>query len=99
MTAAWMKSASAVVAMRLHAAVFAYSLGVPTIIAPYHEKCVEWSETIGQPSELTLGMSSWEEPELSMALRVALGPDPPCPQLPLTTARQRALRNWSRFGD
>lgn len=99
LTAAWMKSAAAVVAMRLHAAVFAYSLGVPTIIAPYHEKCVEWSKTIGQPPELTLGIDSWAESELSAALRMALRSDSPRPRLPLSTARRRALSNWSRPGD
>jgi len=37
------------IAMRLHAAVFAYSQDVPCLLIPYQNKCFEWAETIGVP--------------------------------------------------
>jgi polysaccharide pyruvyl transferase WcaK-like protein len=86
--------ARAVLAMRLHAAVFAYCLGVPALIASYHEKCDEWAHTVGIAPELLIDCEAVDEELLATGLARALSDDPPAPTLPVAEAVARAARNW-----
>ncbi|NTW80790.1 MAG: polysaccharide pyruvyl transferase family protein, partial [Geobacteraceae bacterium] len=40
------KKMRCLIGMRLHSIVFAYSLNVPLLMLPYHEKCIEFSKMI-----------------------------------------------------
>ena len=79
----------AVVAMRLHAAIFAYAAGVPFFISPYARKCVDFAHEVGLPEERLFPI---EGPELRQADTIvrALSEDTEPPGLPLGTARERA---------
>jgi polysaccharide pyruvyl transferase WcaK-like protein len=96
-TGALLRGATAVVAMRLHAAVFAYAHGRPTVILPYHEKCLEWAAMIRQPEELTLRIGEWGPADVHRAIARAVAPAPPRPLLPAPEARRQALRNWTWY--
>jgi len=48
----------AIIAERLHAAVYAYTLGIPFAVVPYHAKCKAFARDIGLPDALLL------EPEM-----------------------------------
>jgi polysaccharide pyruvyl transferase WcaK-like protein len=90
-----MRDASGVLAMRLHAAIFAYAHGRPTVILPYHEKCLEWAEMIQQPEEMTLRIGEWSAADVHGAIARALSPSPPGPRLSLHEASRKALGNWT----
>lgn len=94
-TAASLREADAVLAMRLHAAVFAYAHGRPTVVLPYHEKSLEWAEMIQQPEALTLRIREWSVADVHGAIARALSPTPPRPLLDLHEANRKALRNWT----
>lgn len=38
-----------VISERLHAAIYAYALGIPFAVVPYHSKCVAFAEDVGVP--------------------------------------------------
>src|SRR6185295_4009802 len=42
-------SCDAVLAMRLHAGIFAYASGVPFALIDYHPKCREFADSVGLP--------------------------------------------------
>ena len=84
-----------VLAMRLHAAVFAYCAHTPCAILSYHEKCRAWADLTGHPAELVCDAAHPQAPELQAALQTLLSGQSPCPQLPVADAVGRALLNWT----
>jgi polysaccharide pyruvyl transferase WcaK-like protein len=90
-----LETSSAVLAMRLHAGVFAYALERPFALIRYHEKSGGWGRAIGLPPCLSIDMHDVDSAGLERMLETALSASPPRPTLPVTQAIDRALRNWT----
>jgi polysaccharide pyruvyl transferase WcaK-like protein len=94
-TARTLGAASAVLAMRLHAAVFAYALDRPCAVIRYHEKSAEWCREIGLSPSLSVDRSDASAGVFERMLDAVLATSPPRPQLSLESALARSLRNWT----
>ncbi len=84
-----------IVAMRLHAAVFAFCAQTPCLMLAYHEKCRGWARMTGLPDDLVLDATDVDPEAFLDGLRRLGAPHPPLPTLPRETAIARALRNWT----
>jgi polysaccharide pyruvyl transferase WcaK-like protein len=84
----------AIVAMRLHAAVFGYLTSTPTVMLSYHPKCIGWAEQIGLPRELTFDSNDFEPAALAAMIATAAGGRMPLAALPPAAAERSALKNW-----
>jgi polysaccharide pyruvyl transferase WcaK-like protein len=82
---------SAMIAMRLHAAVFAYMCGVPCIAVPYHPKCRTWGQTIGSARHLDPYSQSVEDGVSTIRELLLRGTEG---LLPVEVARARSQANW-----
>jgi polysaccharide pyruvyl transferase WcaK-like protein len=82
------------IAMRLHAAVFAYTSGVPCLILPYQNKNQEWAEQIGLPKDDLLDFVSGDAQAYTERLQVLLASGCVNAALPLDDAIRAARRNW-----
>jgi polysaccharide pyruvyl transferase WcaK-like protein len=82
-------------AMRLHAAVFAFCNSVPNVMLCYHEKCLEWGRMIGAPKEQTLDASHLNTKELAGQIEAILKPDVIYPAMKPIEAVERAMLNWT----
>lgn len=93
--ATWRRIAelSGIVAMRLHAGIFAYGSQTPTLLLPYEEKCREWASMIGQPADFVQSVEQVTTVVLERLLTEA-----PQAALPLTSARAAAARNFEAIG-
>ncbi|MEO8692718.1 MAG: polysaccharide pyruvyl transferase family protein [Acidimicrobiales bacterium] len=90
-------SCDAVLAMRLHAGVFAYATGVPFAIIDYHPKCADFAESVGLTPELVFagdGSDLVDQAERIASLLSNGGP----PLLSLDTARYMALEGFDLLG-
>jgi polysaccharide pyruvyl transferase WcaK-like protein len=85
------------VAMRLHAAVFAYLARTPALILSYHEKCRGWAEMIGAPAETIFDADRFDAAALAGGVSQLLTA-PARPALPLAEAGRRSRRNWEWNG-
>jgi polysaccharide pyruvyl transferase WcaK-like protein len=86
------------IAMRLHAAVFAYASGVPCLFLPYQDKCLEWADMIGLPEvDLLDHVHGSFEAYAERLLLLASGGDNAT--LPRGDALRAALRNWEALTD
>ena len=83
------------IAMRMHAAVFAFCSRTPFVLLAYHEKCREFGNMIGFPSELTFDASHLEVDAITRGIELILDGNGPLSLLPVETATENALRNWS----
>lgn len=81
----------AMVAMRLHAAVFAHGNAVPTFIVPYEEKNLEWGDMSGHPESMIGTLSD----AVDYGLPLLLGEAPPMPTLTPEESVERALANFA----
>lgn len=84
----------ALVAMRLHAAVFGYMVQIPTIILSYHPKCRGWAQEIGMPAELFFDSNDFDVEKLADALNKAIARNVSMPALPIVEAEKLAMKNW-----
>jgi polysaccharide pyruvyl transferase WcaK-like protein len=80
----------AVLAMRLHAGIFAYASRVPFAMIDYHPKCREFGESIGLPSKFIFSGDGSDLAEHTTTIGELLTNDEPS-LLPLATARSMAL--------
>lgn len=80
----------AVLAMRLHAGVFAYASGVPFAFINYHPKCQEFADSVGLPQSLAFASDGSDLVCRAATVVELLTGD--CPTLlPLKRARSMAL--------
>jgi polysaccharide pyruvyl transferase WcaK-like protein len=86
-------SCDAVLAMRLHAGVFAYATGVPFALIDYHPKCVEFGESVGLPSSLVFAGDGSDLADQAEVIAKLLTNDGP-PLLPLDTAQCMAMKGF-----
>lgn len=84
----------ALVAMRLHAAVFGYMTQTPTIMLSYHPKCLGWAEEIGMSQGLVLDSNDFDAKWLCGRINEILNGNFDQPSLPLSEAQRLAMRNW-----
>src|SRR5262249_7667542 len=84
------------IAMRLHAAVFAFLARTPALLLGYHEKCAAWAETIGLDRSMIFDAAAIDPDALTHAVaRIA---ESPAPTLDPAEAIARARRNFSWDG-
>jgi polysaccharide pyruvyl transferase WcaK-like protein len=88
-------SLRAIIAMRLHAAVFGFCTRTPTLLLAYQEKCLEWAEIIGSSGSLSADALRSPTEQMIECIELLLGGDPPAPMLPPEAAVQEAVKNWS----
>lgn len=86
-------SCDAVLAMRLHAGVFAYATGVPFAMIDYHPKCVEFGESVGLPPDLVFAGDGSDLADQAARMAKLLTDDGPS-LLSLDTARCMALEGF-----
>jgi polysaccharide pyruvyl transferase WcaK-like protein len=87
-------SLRAIVAMRLHAAVFAYLARTPAVILSYHPKCRGWAGQAGVPASMVHDSVDFEPADLARAIEAALRGSVPAPSLPLESALDQARLNF-----
>ena len=63
----------AILCVRLHAAVFAYSVGVPFAALSYHTKCKDFANLVGLPDDLVLEHGATEQEADKCAIRLLQG--------------------------
>lgn len=85
----------AIIAMRLHAAVFGFCTSTPVLMLAYHEKCWGWADMVGFPSSLLMSAAQTEASELAQGIKRLLSPETPLPTLRPAEAANQALKNWS----
>jgi polysaccharide pyruvyl transferase WcaK-like protein len=83
----------ALVAMRLHAAIFGYASQTPTLLLPYEEKCEEWAAMSQHPTDFIRTVAHVTERDLERLVRTPL-----LPALSLDAARRAAARNFEAIG-
>jgi polysaccharide pyruvyl transferase WcaK-like protein len=87
-------SLRAIVAMRLHAAVFGYLARTPTVILAYHPKCRGWAEQAGVAPSMVHDSVEFDPAEVARAVSEALLGRAPPPSLPVPVAVERARLNF-----
>ena len=85
-------------AMPLHASIFAFCANTPTIILPYHEKCREFAKMIGHSSKLQLEVKDLNARDLATCILDALDDQMAAPTVSLESAYELAMRNWTGVG-
>jgi len=88
-------SLRALVAMRLHAAVFGYMTSTPTVFLSYHPKCDDWAMEAGFPSGQLLSSVDFDPAFAAEILTAALGGSFQLPTLELAEAQRLAAENWA----
>ena len=88
-------SLRAVLAMRLHAAVFGYLAATPTLVLSYHPKCAAWARDIGMAERYLFDSSEFDGALLSAALGELLEGSYLAPGLAPAEAEALALKNWT----
>jgi polysaccharide pyruvyl transferase WcaK-like protein len=86
------------VAMRMHAAVFGYMTGTPTIILSYHPKCNGWASQIELSEKYIFDSSELEVSQLKQVVMEVLDGKYCVPTLEFAEAERRALLNFTLLG-
>lgn len=84
-----------ILAMRLHAAVFAFCAHTPSLMLAYHEKCRQWARMVEQPPELMLDAANLTTDGLIAGLKRLKEQNDVLPRQDLAQAVARSLKNWS----
>lgn len=85
----------ALVAMRLHAAVFGYMAATPMILLSYHAKCDDFAAEAGYSPKLVFDSARFDPAQAAEMLQAAMCGMAPPPTLPPEEAQQLAERNWA----
>lgn len=83
-----------IIAMRLHAAVFAYIAGTPAIMLSYHPKCDGWAGRIGIDKKYVLDSANFNVMELLGLVDNALCGDYEFPAMPFPEAESLSMENF-----
>lgn len=90
-----MSSYKLVVAMRLHANVFAYLANTPAISINYHPKCIQWAKQIGLSPDYQFDAASLSPLALKQSILNALTSGEQGVTFPVEDAVKQSLKNWS----
>jgi polysaccharide pyruvyl transferase WcaK-like protein len=82
-------------AMRLHAAIFAFCTSVPAVLLSYHEKCREWARMVGAPMDQTMDTGQMDPTVLVSQIKALSKSEPPLSAMKPVEAVGRAIENWS----
>ena len=82
-------------AMRLHAAIFAFCDSVPSILLSYHEKCREWARMVGSPKERTVDADHLDPSALALQIKGLFQSGAAVASMRPVEAACKALENWS----
>ena len=88
------QSLRGLVAMRLHAGIYAYLTNTPFLLVSYHAKCRAWAREVGMPSERLLDGESFEIDRIRPSISDLLAGKHGTCSLDLSTAEENAMRNW-----
>ncbi|MBB6523066.1 polysaccharide pyruvyl transferase family protein [Pseudoteredinibacter isoporae] len=88
------KRMRAVIAMRLHAAVFGYLASTPTLTLSYHSKCDGWNDQIALPENHRFDAFAINEMKLQKVLLDGLSEGFAKPGLTHSRALQKSLKNF-----
>ncbi|QCN97408.1 polysaccharide pyruvyl transferase family protein (plasmid) [Azospirillum argentinense] len=88
----------AIVAMRLHAAVFGFLADTPTTLLSYHPKCDGWARDIGLSSKMVHDCEDLDPAALASSIESAIHGGAR-PTLSRQMARDAALLNWTYAKD
>lgn len=92
------KRCRGMLAMRLHAAIFAYTAQIPFLILSYHQKCLGFAEMAGVPSEAVIDSETFTSNELAALLELLIRDGASFkPTLPIEQAQVLAERNFLWF--
>lgn len=86
-----------VIAMRLHAAVFAYMAQTPVILLSYHDKCRNWAIEIGMNKKYMYESNCMDLEAIVTITDTVLSQGYIFPDLDLASAEKRSLDNWRYF--
>ena len=86
-----------ILAMRLHAAIFAYLSSTPSICLNYHSKCDNWCKDIGQSPRFSFDSKQIEKEELTSVIYQVQNDKYIHPQLQIVDAEKMALKNWGEL--
>lgn len=93
-----LKQCRAVLAMRLHAAVYSFASGVPFVVLSYHPKCSAFAQMVGLPLEAQLDSEKFKWQELVDKIDALLSNDKfGVPSLSIAEAQVLAERNFEWF--
>ena len=84
----------ALLAMRLHASIFAYVTCTPCVTLAYHPKCIGWARQIEAPSASVYDSAEFDPTEVSDTIYAALAGRLNSPGIPIPEAQRRALVNF-----
>jgi polysaccharide pyruvyl transferase WcaK-like protein len=86
-----------IIAMRLHAAVFAYIAETPVIMLSYHPKCDGWAQQIRLEEKYVMGSANFDVDELRKHIEDILNGHYEYPRMPFSEAESLSLENfvWS----
>jgi len=85
----------ALVAMRLHAAVFGYMTATPTVFLSYHRKCDDWASEAGFPSGQLFDSVDFDPAPVAGVVTAALSGSFQSPTLSVAEAQRLAGENWA----
>lgn len=88
-----MAGCDAFLAVRLHAAIFAYMVHVPFATVAYHHKCDDFAAEVGLSPAYRFGAAG-PDPETAVDVLEELLRAPRSPQLPTAEAREKARLNF-----
>ncbi|RKN49516.1 polysaccharide pyruvyl transferase family protein [Micromonospora endolithica] len=88
-----MRACDAGLHMRMHGAIFSYVAGVPFALVPYHRKCADFLDEIGQPAGRLLPVQPDDPVEVHKVLAQVAG-DGARPRLELAEFAHRARLNF-----
>lgn len=84
----------ALVAMRLHAAIFGYLTMTPTAMISYHPKCLGWADDIGLDKEYIYDSVDFSPEQVALFVNNAMNGLARLPMLPIEQAERLAFDNW-----
>jgi polysaccharide pyruvyl transferase WcaK-like protein len=90
-----LSSYKAIISMRLHGAILGYLANTPVLSINYHSKCKGWCEEIGMPEEYRITLSNLDVEHIVNMITQGISNDFKSPILPIKTALQHSLSNWS----
>ncbi len=90
-----LSSYKAILSMRLHGSILGYLAKTPVLSINYHSKCKGWCDEIGMPKEYRINLSNLNIENIVNQITQGLSNNFKHPTLPIETALQNSLSNWS----
>jgi polysaccharide pyruvyl transferase WcaK-like protein len=90
-----LSSYKAIISMRLHGSILGYLANTPVLSINYHSKCKGWCDEVGIPDEYRIELSDLNVKNIVNQITQGLSSEFKPPYLPIETALQNSLSNWS----